>query len=197
MISFSNLADPAIAPPLVAVSLHSQVRQRTIRMRAAKQFRLAESPALDDAGSAAADASLFGPAKEDRTGRAYNQAMFRHFLTLERKRFERSGRPFLLLLVELRKKAEADAPFEPRVAAKLFDALWQSLRETDFAGWYREGHVAGAVLTQPLEAVGKNTGQAIRERIGEALCNKLAPHVAVRLQVTVHQFPKEQDWPWL
>jgi len=166
-------------------------------MKFARQFRVSHSHVSADPRPVETDESSFGPAREDRTGRAYNQAMFRHLLTWERKRFERSGRHFLLLLVELRTPAETDAQFEPRVARRLFDVLWQSLRETDFVGWYREGRVAGAVVTQPLEAAGTNTARAIRERVGEALREKLAPQVAVRLHVTMHQFPKEQDWPWL
>jgi hypothetical protein len=162
-------------------------------MRAAKQFRIADSPAASDARSVDAGGSSFGPAKEDRAGRAYNQAMFRHFLTLERKRFERSGRPFLLLLVELAKPTGGDPHFEPRTAGRLFDALWQCLRETDFVGWYVEGRVAGAVLTQPIEVTRGNSWRGIGGRIGEALREKLAAQIAVRLHVTVHRFPKEQN----
>jgi hypothetical protein len=181
----------------MAVPLHPRRAATAIRMTAAKQFRVADPRASDEPLLVDADESSFGPAKEDRTGRAYNQAMFRHLLMLERKRFERSGRPFLLLLAELRKPLQTETHFESKVAGRLFDALWQSLRETDFVGWYRDRRVVGAVLTQPIETAGANTARAIRERLSEALCEKLAPQIAVRLHVTVHQFPKEQNWPWL
>jgi hypothetical protein len=140
-----------------------------------------------------------GPAAEDPTGRSYDEDMFRYFLTLERKRFQRSGRPFLLLLVEWRKPVDSDAPFEPSVAAALFEALWQTIRETDFVGWHRKGRVAGAVLTQPAEGTGTNMSEAVRDRVGEMLCEKLPPQVARRLRVRVYQLPigvKEQSQLW-
>ena len=70
------------------------------------------------------DRSSFGPAPEDRTGRSYNEAAFRYFLTLERKRSERAGRSFLLLLVDLEERTGSDGRFELKVASRLFDALW-------------------------------------------------------------------------
>jgi hypothetical protein len=130
-----------------------------------------------------------GAATEDPTGRSYNEDMFRYFLTLERKRFNRSGRPFLLLLVELRKRSDAVAHFKPEVAEQLFGALGETLRETDFVGWYREGRIAGALLTQPMEGGALNVSETVRDRVGDALCEQLPPQVASRIRLRVYQLP--------
>ena len=85
-----------------------------------------------------------GVALEGRPGGAYNEEAFRHFLALEGKRSELSGRPFLLLLVDL-KEQPVDLKEQPEVGAdKLLLALCLCVRETDFVGWYRERRVAGA-----------------------------------------------------
>jgi hypothetical protein len=169
-------------------------------MKAANPLRVPSEWVPDELSSVAIDDRSFGPATEDPTGRTYNQEMFRYFLQLERKRSGRSGRPFLLLLVELRNPSETDARFEPTVAGKVFDVLWQSLRETDFIGWYRAGRIAGAVLTQPMEMAGPDISRTNSERLGEALREKLTHQGASRLQVRVYQLPassKEQSEPWL
>src|SRR2546427_11929887 len=94
------------------------------------------------------DRCLSGVALEGRLGHAYNEEAFRYFLAIERKRSERSNRPFLLLLVDLKKQQGMTARIDADVAARLFSGLWLCLRETDCVGWFREGRVAGALLTQ-------------------------------------------------
>lgn len=142
-----------------------------------------------------------GAAAEDPSGRAYNEDMFRYFLALERKRFDRSRKPFLLVLVEARKRADvAVARFERQAAAQIFEALWRTIRETDFVGWYRDGRIAGAVLTQSTEGGLTNTAEIVRDRVVDALCDGVEPQVARRLQLRVYQLPggvKEHQQSWL
>jgi hypothetical protein len=136
-----------------------------------------------------ADASSFGQAPEDRTGRSYNEAAFRHFLTLERNRSERAGRSLLLVLVELepRSGTALEGRFEPRLASKLFDVLWSKLRDTDCLGWYREGHIVGALLTDQFYAAGTDIEQVIDNRIGQTVRKALRREGAPRVHVRVHK----------
>ena len=69
----------------------------------------------------------------------YDEDTFRHFLALDKNRTERSGRPFLLLLVDVGKLSGSRDGFEA-----FFEALRRSLRETDYVGWYQASQVAGA-----------------------------------------------------
>ena len=132
------------------------------------------------------DAHSFAP--EDPTGRAYNEEAFRYFLANERSRAERSDRPFLLLLVDLKKQPGASARFDVAVAEKLFTGVGRCLRETDFVGWYRERRLAGAVLTQLSDASEVDLC-VVRERAGTALAKSLPPDIFNRLQVRVFQLP--------
>ena len=119
---------------------------------------------------------------------SYDEETFRYFLALEQKRSERSGRPFLLLLVDVQgHPAWSDASSSGAVG-ELFDALWHSLRETDFVGWYRSKHIVGAVLAQPGERAGGDVCGQVRKGVGEAL-NRLLPGLASSLDVRVYQFP--------
>lgn len=118
---------------------------------------------------------------------AYNEEAFRHFLTIERKRAERSGRSMLLLLVELKAERDGDSLMDASVATRLFSALTACVREIDFIGWYRSGRVAGAVLTQGPEAPASDVSQQIGERVAHALSERLPSHVRHRIQVRILQ----------
>ena len=118
----------------------------------------------------------------------YNEEAFRYFLAIERQRSEISSRPFLLLLVDL-KQPRVNERIEPALVGKLFSALWSSLRETDFIGWYRDERVAGAVLTQRAEVGGKDMCRLARERVTRVMIERLPKAVADRLQVRVYQLP--------
>lgn len=135
---------------------------------------------------AAADLDLLRDAAiASRTGRAYGEQAFRYFLGVERRRAERSGRPFLLLLLWPGREAGASA----RIAARLFPMLWGCLRETDFVGWFREGRVIGAVLSQPLESVGDNAARLVRERVTAALSSGPRPGLFGNARLRIYRFP--------
>ena len=80
-------------------------------------------------------------------GFAYNEAAFRHFLALERRRAHRANRSLLLILVKTRVRAGKRHPFVVRNAAQVFQALGSCVREVDVVGWFREGIVAAALVT--------------------------------------------------
>src|SRR5439155_1189318 len=87
------------------------------------------------------------------------------------QRSTRSGRAFLLVLVYLKGKAGAGARIDTTLAAPLFGRLWRCFRESDFIGWYREGRVAGAVLTELRKDAGAGVARlaAWRLRSGDRL----------------------------
>ena len=66
-------------------------------------------------------------------GQAYNQTAFRHFLAIERRRAERSGRPLFLVLVALSGSNVANQ-MNGATAGAIFHALGETVREVDFVG---------------------------------------------------------------
>jgi post-segregation antitoxin (ccd killing protein) len=121
---------------------------------------------------------------------AYSEEAFRYLLAIERKRAERSGRPFFLLLVDLKRMATGAQAMDVEVAAGVFAGLSNALRDTDFTGWYREGRIAGAVLAQLADVNGDNIDDVVRQRVRLELSSRLSFDVADRLQTRVFQIPR-------
>jgi hypothetical protein len=138
-----------------------------------------------------ADRCTCGLALKDRVGHAYNEEAFHYLLTIQRERSERSDRPFLLLLVHLEDQARFGGRLEPDVARTLLSSMCRTLRETDVIGWYREGRVAGAVLTDFGNGSRTEASELVVHRLTAVLREQVAPPVADRLQVRVcHIQPK-------
>ena len=126
-------------------------------------------------------------------GQAYNQMAFRHFLSIERRRAERSGRPLLLVLVALRGN-QIDRGLTSAMAAGIFRGLGETVREVDFAGWFREGLVAGAVLTQGGSTTSEPASGQVADRVKRALHAHLPAGHVDHLRVRVVRFaPRSAD----
>jgi len=72
------------------------------------------------------------------------ESVFHSMLTLERRRAERSRKPFVLMLI--------DANLEDGEAAGILrqsvDIALASSRETDLVGWYKEDAILGIIFTE-------------------------------------------------
>jgi PleD family two-component response regulator len=128
-------------------------------------------------------------ALKDRLGQAYNEEAFLYFLAIERKRSERSGHPFALLLVDVKEQSGGSACIDITVARELFSGLLLCLRETDFIGWYREERVAGALLAELGHEPGAKLARVVIQRVSAVLCERLSSDIARRLQVRIYQYP--------
>ena len=110
----------------------------------------------------------------------HNEATFRYFLDIERRRAEHAGHSVVLVLVSLRSAPGCNQRLAPRTAAAVFGALGASVREVDFVGWFRHGQVAAATLVQR----GSPQSTAITARLTEALKRELRDlGVTLRLRV--------------
>jgi biofilm PGA synthesis N-glycosyltransferase PgaC len=114
---------------------------------------------------------------------AYTEAAFQHCVLLERNRSRRSDRPFLLVLVDMQAGLRDGETVRPAVALAALTALSSCVRETDLVGWYRDGRVAGAMLTELRDGLPHEVAALIARRLGAALSGGLAS--TARLRVTV------------
>lgn len=107
-------------------------------------------------------------------------------LCRERKRAERSGRVFVLMLVE------NDTGFG-RLETGVLLRLAGQLRETDVVGWYRTGMVAGAILTEFDGQELAPALESIRHRVRAGFHGAQPQPQSIRdsLQITFHKFPDE------
>jgi len=123
-----------------------------------------------------------------RKGQPFNEETFHYFLALQRRRSERSGRPFLLVLVELKDPAGESLPIDAALAPKIMSGLRTCLRDTDFVGWYRKDRAAGAVLTELGDGSRTEASDPVSQRVRAAICEGLPRPVASGLQVPIYQF---------
>ncbi len=117
----------------------------------------------------------------------YNEDVFRYLLAVERERFDRSGRSFLLLLMAPAPQRGVQARIARPVARTLFAGLRSCLRETDFIGWYHEERVAAAVLTDLGERTATDVGRRVGQTIGRALRENCSSDVTPGFQVRVYE----------
>ncbi len=113
---------------------------------------------------------------------------FHDMLTLERRRAERSGKPFVLMLID------AAAFIESRTAESVMQSLvpiiLTSTRETDLVGWYKKGSVLGVIFTElGLESKTPIT-DILRSKITSAMHTDLGRRIASKLRLAVHLFPE-------
>jgi hypothetical protein len=113
---------------------------------------------------------------------AYNEAAFRHFLAVDRRRAQRSTRSLVLVLVTVRRSDGRCARFTDATADVLFGILSACVREVDVVGWYREGYVIAAVLPQGTDAL-PSTPRLVTQRLLPALRQPLPPHQWPNLRI--------------
>ena len=120
-----------------------------------------------------------------------SEKTFLNLLRLERKRVERSGRRFVLMLLEagslLRDPAKRHA-FD-----RVISTLLQCARETDIKGWYEEDAIFGVVFTEVSEEGCGTVLQALLAKVGNALCGALSAEQINEIRLSFHIFPESSD----
>lgn len=120
-----------------------------------------------------------------------SEEAFRRMISIERKRSERSQRPFVLLLIDTGRSQSGDK--QARVLLDMLSALQGATRETDITGWYTTNSVAGVMFTEiVLDNDNKEVLSTILSRIGALLREKLDTDQFSRVKFSFHVFP--DDW---
>ena len=116
---------------------------------------------------------------------------FVRMLYLERKRSERSGRSFILMLLETARLLRAES--DVGVLKEVLQAVSHSTRETDITGWYKDGSVIGVIFTElGANTDGKSAARALLTRVTNALASTLSIKQINQISLTFHVFP--EDW---
>lgn len=112
------------------------------------------------------------------------EAAFRKVISLERRRTERSRKPFVLMLLDFSSSPDFDR-------GPLRQALSVSVRETDMVGWHKTGSVYGVIFTEiNLDDRGTMI-DSMTSRMDEVLHIYLGLEQLKQIQVTFHVFPEE------
>jgi hypothetical protein len=112
-----------------------------------------------------------------------HEQAFQYLVEIERRRSEDAQRPFLLMLLEC----------DDRELGRLFPIVCNCVRETDFVGWYRQGAVVGATLTQDGRRGNPDASAIVRNRIVKALQDGLPSALASQVRLRLYEVLGDQE----
>jgi lipopolysaccharide/colanic/teichoic acid biosynthesis glycosyltransferase len=115
------------------------------------------------------------------------EKQFGEFLCLERKRAERSRKPFLLMLLDLRKVLANGN------ARKMIENVWASVcsasRDSDIRGWYLQGAVLGVIFVEVKSEGPIPVGDIIHTKVTSALSQRLERTEVERIDIRMYLQP--------
>jgi len=119
-----------------------------------------------------------------------NAEAFRRMIAIERKRSERSRKPFMLLLLDM-----GDRPSERngKILANILSVLSVSTRDTDVTGWYSNGCVVGVMFTEIAIENSSSIPGTILARVTDTLRSNLNFDQFNRVSISFHVFPEDWD----
>jgi lipopolysaccharide/colanic/teichoic acid biosynthesis glycosyltransferase len=118
------------------------------------------------------------------------EEVFRKMISLERKRSERTQRPFVLLLMDTGRTQPTAK--NGRILLDILSALQAATRETDVMGWYETNAAVGVMFT---EIVLENNLilSTLLGRISDVLRGRLTTEQFSQIKFSFHLFPEEWD----
>jgi lipopolysaccharide/colanic/teichoic acid biosynthesis glycosyltransferase len=117
----------------------------------------------------------------------YVEGYFNEMLSIERKRTERSRKPFLLVLIDISKLGRGDGRTDATI--RISEALSSSTREIDIKGWYTYDSVIGIIFTE-IDGLEKDV---MRDKIAGNLAHVLGVDKLKNIAISCHIFPETAD----
>jgi exopolysaccharide biosynthesis polyprenyl glycosylphosphotransferase len=123
------------------------------------------------------------------------EQQFLSALSLERKRAERSGKRFVLMLLDRGPAAHNGDGAIHHLLEDAVSAVLSCIRETDIAGWRVANQVLGVIFTELGGATREQVLGALRARLMAALERALPAEALRHLRIAFHCFPETQGDP--
>jgi exopolysaccharide biosynthesis polyprenyl glycosylphosphotransferase len=120
-----------------------------------------------------------------------HEKAFRRMISVERKRTERSRKPFLLMLLETGGYLASEN--NGNVLAKGLSALRASTRETDVLGWYKEYSSAGVMFTELVIDDKNSILSTVLAKVSNTLQDILTFEQFNQITISFHYFPDKWD----
>jgi lipopolysaccharide/colanic/teichoic acid biosynthesis glycosyltransferase len=120
-----------------------------------------------------------------------NEKALAKLLSLERKRTDRSGRRFILMLLD------ATALLTSKSHGRAFDHFIRTLadttRETDAKGWYKDEAIFGVVFTEIGDGDSNAIIQVLHGKVANVLWNTLRFDDVNSIHLSFHVYPPEES----
>jgi lipopolysaccharide/colanic/teichoic acid biosynthesis glycosyltransferase len=129
--------------------------------------------------------------KRELSKEVLTEEVFCRMIALERKRSERTQRPFVLLLMDT---GRTPLPTEKdgRILLDILSALEAATRETDVMGWYETKSSVGVMFTE-ITLENNLILSTILARISDVLRHRLTSEQFSQIKFSFHLFPEEWD----
>ena len=109
----------------------------------------------------------------------------------ERRRAERAGKRYVLMLVDVKDVFSSEEA--PTAREKITQILSEITRETDIIGWYLQDSLIGVIGTEIGSASSQEIRQVVTEKFRDAFSRALGPRKASLIFVSFHFFPEEHE----
>lgn len=131
--------------------------------------------------------SAFGDAfaKDDIT--FFDQSHFNYLLRIERRRTERSEKPFLLVLLDISRLMKTRRDI--KIVDEIKNSLNPLLREIDIRGWYQDKSIIGVIFTE-IARLDKKFIDTVIHKIYERFDEKLDHTLLDNIYISYHVFPE-------
>ena len=116
---------------------------------------------------------------------------FHRMISLERKRSERSRKPFVLMLLDMGEQYPSQGNRE--ALRKIATALSVTARETDLTGWYRDDCAVGVMFTEIGFNDRRATLSTMITRVSNTLRANLTSGEFNQVRLSFHLFPEDWD----
>jgi lipopolysaccharide/colanic/teichoic acid biosynthesis glycosyltransferase len=130
---------------------------------------------------------IIGDAPHDHDQTFYSVIHFHHMLRVERRRTQRSKKPFLLLLLDI--SALYAEKVDMVTLKKLNTAVTSALRETDIRGWYENPHVIGIIFTEMASLDGPSVDGVFR-KVHDRLSERFDADFVKKIRFSFHIYPE-------
>jgi lipopolysaccharide/colanic/teichoic acid biosynthesis glycosyltransferase len=143
------------------------------------------------AGNGSSDLSPLADLSVSGERSILNEDAFRRMISLERKRSERSRKPFVLMLLDMGEQHPSEN--NRQALRKVAAALSVTARETDLTGWYRNDCAVGVMFTEIGFADRSATLSTMITRVSNTLRANLASEQFNQVSISFHVFPEDWD----
>jgi lipopolysaccharide/colanic/teichoic acid biosynthesis glycosyltransferase len=120
-----------------------------------------------------------------------NEEAFQRMIAIERKRTERSRKPFLLMLLDAGTVPAAGK--NGKALDSIVPALLSSIRGTDVIGWYKDRATVGVIFTGLLADDKNSILGTVLARVSTALRDKLTFEQFNQVSISFHFYPDDWD----
>jgi exopolysaccharide biosynthesis polyprenyl glycosylphosphotransferase len=131
-----------------------------------------------------------GSAATEENAPVLNEVSFQDMIAFERKRSERSGRVYALILVGTRDSMPRGK--KETLLGKIGQVLTALTRDTDVTGWYRTGSTLGVIFADITAADKDAVVAAILARVTDTLSENLTLEQLSQITISTNCYP--ENW---